>query len=151
MKMKTYFIIFSLFIVFLSSCVSYHSKYSELEKENQKLKQEIITLKTDLNKYQNMKYIPIFYPQKDSIKLGEDYNAIFYVGMYDEKNIPTVIIYSSKNSSKIDTLKYDRNIKGNIFSYSPKQKGHYIFLANMNIPLIEDTVIFKIKWGFNVY
>jgi len=149
--MKKFIIIASLLLLFsLSGCNSVEG-YSKLKAENQKLKREILLLKTQLNNYQNIKLLPIFYPEKDSVHLGESFKAVFYIGIYDETNPPIVTVYNSIKPDILDTLKYDKKIKGNIFSYHPSNKGHYTFFANMKIPFYSDTTFFKIKWTFNVY
>jgi len=142
---KIVFIILTISI--FSSCNNKSKEILSLTVENKKLKEEIKTLNDRIDKY---KFFPIFFPNETEIKLGENYEAAFFMGVYNNDNPPFITFYEQDKPQIIDTLFYNEAEKGSILSYKPKEKGHYVFFANMNIYSITDTILFPIKWEFEV-
>lgn len=130
------------------SCDNSSKKLVELENQNKQLKEELLILKGNIDKY---KFMPFVYPKKSKIRLGESYEAAFLIGLYNDENPPLITVHNSNEPNIIDTLIYNKDERGSIFSYKPKTKGHYIYFAKMIILTIKkDTVSFPIRWEFDV-
>jgi hypothetical protein len=135
-----------LFCIILS-CDNSSERLAEVVKENLQLKEEIKKLNSSINNY---KFMPVLYPKESRIKLGEYYEAAFFTGIYSNEKPPIIIVYNREEPRFVDTLSYEENERGSIFKFKPANKGHYVFFADMKIPTIMDTLLFPIKWEFDV-
>lgn len=129
------------------SCNKKSKSVLSLTEENKKLKEELLSLKKEID---DLRFMPIFYPNKSDVELGNDYEAAFFIGVYNDKKPPLITYHDEKKPQIIDTLTYDENEKASIIRIKPKEKGHYRFFSEMSIFTIADTLVFPIKWEFDV-
>jgi predicted membrane-bound dolichyl-phosphate-mannose-protein mannosyltransferase len=135
-----------LIVIMMLSCKT-SDKISELSKENQLLKEEIIELNHQINK---IGYLPILLPKESSVKLGDIYEAAFFTGVFNTDNPPMIIVSNPNDSNFADSIVYDEEQRCSIFRYKPTNKGLYSFSADMKIFTIKDTILFPIRWSFDV-
>jgi hypothetical protein len=136
-----------LLIIVLCSCNRDRNKLTNLEQENNKLQEKISILKKQLDSY---KFMPIVYPKSSTVKANEKYEAIFYIGSYSNELHPIVTVNNIQTPEIIDTLEYDSNVRGCVFNFSSKIKGHYSYHANMTIPTVNDSISFPIRWDIEI-
>jgi hypothetical protein len=139
-------IVYVLGIVLLSSCMR-SSEVNNLQARNKELQNELVLLKKKLKKIELM---PIVYPESEKILLGESYQAAFMVGVYGESIQPTITVYNREYPDKIDTLFYDKSNGACLLTIKPKEKGKYVYNANMKVAFLGDTLLFPIQWDFYV-
>lgn len=144
----SHYVLKLLLIMALCSCNRDRNKLSNLEYENKKLQEEISILKMRLDSY---KFMPIVYPKSSTVKTNEKYEAVFFIGAYSNQLRPIVTVNNIQTPEIIDTLKYDSNVRGCVFNFSSKIKGHYSYSANMIIPTVYDSISFPIRWDIEIH
>jgi hypothetical protein len=133
-------------ILGLFSCRCSNDELIELQSVNAKLHHEIDSLKAQAVDY---KFMPIVYPKSTKIKVGEKYEAILFIGAYSDKQKPITILYQ-KYPEVFDTLIYNKEQRGFIFTITPSKKGHYNFAGIMKLPTLKKVDQLPFKWSFDV-
>ena len=145
--LKSYkFLILILPMLILLSC-SEKERIRKLENENKSLKQQIDRLNNEIDNY---RFKPILIENERTIKLGDSFEGIFFIGTYNNLNPSTVLIYDSTFKTIIDTVRYEPKHRGHYYIEKPTRKGKHEINAKMIINSIKDTVDFLINYEYEV-